>query len=71
MAEAKAKKNIFKSIAKFFKEIKSEMKKVTWPTRDQLIRQTLVVVVSIIIIGAFIFLLDLLFGYLSTTFITR
>ena len=71
MAEAKAKKNIFKSIAKYFRELKSEMKKVTWPTKDQLIRQTLVVVVAIIIIGAFIFALDLLFGYLTKLFLTR
>ncbi len=71
MAEVKAKKNIFSSIGKFFKETRSEMKKVTWPTKDQLIRQTIVVVVSIIVIGLVIFGLDALFGFLSTKFITR
>ena len=71
MAEAKAKKNIFKSIAKYFRELKSEMKKVTWPTKDQLVRQTLVVIVAIIIIGLFIFGLDLLFGHLTKLFLTR
>lgn len=71
MAEVKEKKNIFKSIAKYFKEIKSETKKVTWPSKDQLLRQTLVVIVFVILIGAFIFLLDLLFGYLSSTLIAR
>ena len=71
MAQAKEKKNIFKSIAKYFREVKSEMKKVTWPTKDQLIRQTLVVIVAIIVIGAFILALDLIFGNLSTSFIKR
>lgn len=44
--------------AKFFTEVKSELLKVTWPTRDQVIRLTTVVVVISLAVGLFIGGLD-------------
>lgn len=41
----------------------SEMKKVNWTTRKELIGSTKVVIVFVILISAFLFLLDVLFGY--------
>ena len=60
MAEEK-KGNIFKRIVRFFKDVKAELKKVTWPTKKQAIRNTVVVLVFLVVIGLFVFLLDLLF----------
>ena len=34
-------KNFFKGIVKRFKDIKSEMKKIVWPTKSQVINNTL------------------------------
>ena len=39
----------FKRIAKWFREMRSELKKVVWPTRKQLINNTVVSVVVMLI----------------------
>ena len=68
MAEEK-KGNIFKRIVRFFKDVKAELKKVTWPTKKQAVRNTVVVLVFLVVIGLFVFLLDLLFqGVLGKLF---
>ena len=38
-------------IYKFYEEVKSESKKVTWPKRDDIIRSTIVVVLTILIVS--------------------
>jgi len=43
----------------FLKEIKLEMTKVSWPTRDELIGSTVIVLVSLAILSAFIGACDL------------
>ncbi len=60
MAEEK-KGNIFKRMIRFFKDVKFELKKVTWPTKKQAVKNTLVVIVFLIIVGVLVFLIDLLF----------
>lgn len=62
MSEKKqARKNPFGGIVKYFKEVKSELKKVVWPTFKQIKNNTIIVLVSIVIVGAFIWILD--FGF--------
>ncbi|SHM68894.1 preprotein translocase subunit SecE [Caldanaerovirga acetigignens] len=43
---------------KFIKEVRSELKKVTWPTKDELISSTIVVVVSVALVSGFIWIVD-------------
>ena len=43
------KPGFFKRVAKWFREMKSELKKVVWPTRKQLINNTVVSVVVMLI----------------------
>ncbi|NLU51484.1 MAG: preprotein translocase subunit SecE [Clostridiaceae bacterium] len=43
---------------KFFKEIRLEMKKVIWPTKQQLINNTLVVFVACLAVGVVVWLAD-------------
>ena len=51
-SENKAKKvNFFKSIAKFFRECKNEIKKIVWPTPKATFKNTGIVLVVILIIG--------------------
>ncbi len=60
---AKKSRNPFRKIGKFLKEVKAELKKVVWPTRKQVLNNSLIVVVLVIIIGLFIFGLDNLFQF--------
>ena len=45
-------------IKKFFKDYKSEFKKIVWPEKKETMRQSGIVVVAIIIVGIAVLLLD-------------
>jgi len=49
-------------VAKSFKETKAEVKKVTWPNRKELLQHTEVVITSIILVGAVLWVIDFIFG---------
>lgn len=51
-------------VKKFFKDTKAELKKVTWLTKEQLIHNTGVIIVFIIIITIILSLLDVAFAQL-------
>jgi preprotein translocase subunit SecE len=61
--EKKEKAKLGDRIKKFFKDYKSELKKVVWPTKDQIIKNTSVVLFVIIIMASIIGVLDLFFGF--------
>ncbi|HKJ81124.1 MAG TPA: preprotein translocase subunit SecE [Ignavibacteriaceae bacterium] len=46
-------------IIAFFDDVVKEMKKVTWPTKDELKESTKVVIVSCLILAAFTYLIDM------------
>ena len=48
-------------IKSFFVNVKSEMIKVSWPSRDELLNSTMVVIVSVGILAAFIYVIDLIY----------
>lgn len=60
MAETKKKENIFKRIGKWFRGMKSELKKVVWPSASQLFNNTLVVIVCSIVVALIVYAFDLL-----------
>ena len=43
---------------RFLRDVNTEMAKVSWPTREELRGQTLVVVVTMVIFAVFIFFVD-------------
>ncbi|MBU2701602.1 preprotein translocase subunit SecE [Sporomusaceae bacterium BoRhaA] len=47
---------------KFFREVKAELKKVSWPNKQELISYTGVVFVSVIFIAALIWVVDSVFN---------
>ncbi len=49
---------MFEKFKLFLKEVKSELKKVVWPTRKDTIASTSVVVILVLIIAAFLGLVD-------------
>ena len=52
-----------KSIIKFFKEVRNELKKVIWPNRTQLTKSTVTVLMSCFVIGAIIWIFDFVLTY--------
>lgn len=51
---------MWKKIVQFLREVKVEIKKVTWPTRKEIIASTAVVLLTTIIIASFLGLVDYL-----------
>ncbi len=49
---------MFKRFRKFLTEVRAEFKKVTWPSREQTLKQTGVVLVVVAIIGVFLGMVD-------------
>ena len=65
MADVK-KENWFKrtwgKVWKYFRELRSELKKVVWPTREQVTKNTLVVAGCSAFVGVLIWLFDFVAG---------
>ena len=59
MAEGKSGK-----ISDFLNGIKAEFKKIVWPTKDDIVRETIAVISSSIAIGIIISILDFIFKLL-------
>ena len=47
-------------LVRFFKEVKLELRKVTWPGRSEVTNSTTVVLIAIGIIGLFLWIIDLI-----------
>lgn len=50
------------SLLEYFKDTRSEMKHVSWPTRDQVINFTLLVIAICALTGVFLGVCDFLFS---------
>ena len=55
---AEKKPGVFARIGKWLRELKSELKKVQWPTKKQTVNNTLVVIACVIVVGIFIWVFD-------------
>jgi preprotein translocase subunit SecE len=56
---AKPKTNFIQAAIQFLREVKIELKKVTWPSRKQTIGSTAVVIVLVLIISMFLGVVDI------------
>jgi preprotein translocase subunit SecE len=54
---------------KFLREVRVELKKVTWPTRPQLIAYTGVVLVAVILVCILIWVFDAIFAMAFRAFL--
>jgi len=50
--------NMFDKMVKFIREVRNEMKRVTWPSKDEVRDSTTVVVIIVLILAVFIGLVD-------------
>lgn len=63
---AKSAKKPKRGIVKYFKDAKSEFKKVVWPTPKETTRNTIVVIATCLVATLVVFGLDSLFGFLNS-----
>jgi preprotein translocase subunit SecE len=59
-----------KKIISFFKECYGELKKVNWPSREDVISQTIVVVVSLLIVSGALAIIDFVFMQIVSRIVT-
>ena len=60
----------FQRIGKWFRELKSELKKVVWPTKSQMVNNTVIVLVCTLIVGICIWVFDAVGGVVVNGLIT-
>ena len=60
----KKKPGVFARIGKWFKDMRSELKKVQWPSFKQTMNNTGIVILCVIVVGIFIWLFDAVAGAL-------
>ena len=58
VSKSVAEKNILQKGLQFLREVKVELKKVTWPSRKQTLGSTLVVIILVMIISLFLGVVD-------------
>ena len=56
------KPGVFARIKKWFHELKVEAKKVVWPNRKTVVKNTVVVIIALIVLCAVVTVLDVVFG---------
>ena len=64
------KPGFFKKMAKFFKDMKSEAKKVVWPNKKQVMNNTAVTIAAIVLVGVLVGGLDAVFSWLRNLLIS-
>ena len=53
----------YNRIGPFLKEVRAEMKKVTWPSRNEVYSTTLVVIIATLFFGFYLYFMDLIFSW--------
>ncbi len=53
-----AKLTVFKRISRFFRDYKSEVKKIVWPGWKEVLKNTIIVIIMCLIVGAVIWVVD-------------
>jgi len=51
--------------AQYMREVRDEMRKVAWPTKDEVVRYSIVVIITVVIYTALVSGADFLFAYMS------
>jgi preprotein translocase subunit SecE len=63
--QIRRKTGFIKKLSTFFREVRAEMKKVIWPSREEVTKYTAVVLFMIAVLGAFIAIVDNLVALLT------
>jgi preprotein translocase subunit SecE len=63
LATGEAERGRLARIVEFFRDVRAEVRKVTWPTMEELKKATLVIVIFVTILGIVIGLMDATFQF--------
>jgi preprotein translocase subunit SecE len=53
----------YKKLGHFLREVRAELKKVTWPNRNEVTSTTIVVIAATIFFGFYLFFMDIIFSW--------
>ncbi len=54
----------YKRFIIFLRDVKAEIKKVTWPSKNEVYSTTIVVILATIFFGIYLYTLDLIFSWM-------
>ena len=69
-AKKDEKGGFFSKVGKFLREYRSELKKISWPTFSEVVKNTLITLVVVLIVGIIVWLVDWGVSSLRDTLIT-
>ena len=55
-----------KRFVNFLRDVRSELKKVTWPSKNEVVSTTIVVIAATIFFGFYLFFMDVIFSWVIT-----
>jgi preprotein translocase subunit SecE len=58
----------YKRFINFLRDTKAELKKVTWPSRNEVTSTTIVVIIATVFFGFYLFFMDVIFSWLISHF---
>ena len=61
-SEKKSQPSAFDRFGRWLRELKSELKKVQWPSKKQTMNNTVIVIACVLAVGVFIWLFDFVAG---------
>lgn len=56
----------YKRFFPFLKEVRAEVKKVTWPSKNEVYSTTIVVLLATFFVGFYLFFMDIIFSWVIT-----
>lgn len=54
----------YKRLVNFLKDVRSELKKVTWPAKQEVYGTTIIVIIAVFFFGIYLFFVDVVFSWL-------
>ncbi len=52
-----------KRFVNFLRDVRSELKKVTWPSKNEVVSTTIVVIAATVFFGFYLFFMDVIFSW--------
>jgi preprotein translocase subunit SecE len=53
----------YKRFGNFIRDVRSELKKVTWPSKNEVVNTTIVVIAATVFFGFYLFFMDVIFSW--------
>jgi transcriptional antiterminator NusG len=61
----------YKRFSNFLKEVKAEIKKVTWPSRNEVYSTTVVVILATFFFGFYLYFMDVIFSWVKNWYVVH